>query len=139
MNTPVLGSRVRQLATEALQVFDQIAGAKSAVLFSADGFEIASWGTDATMVARLAAIGSSLAALGDAICTEAGLSGFSRSTIEGLSGTVTIMGIGSRQQMALAVVADTRATLGQLLWATQRCSSVLARVLEQQPPAAAPG
>ncbi len=125
VNTP------RELATHVLaESYQDIAGVQCAVLFSADGFEVASHGADATATARLAAIGSSLAALGGAISAEAELGEFERTTIESGNGTVTIMRVGSRGSMSLAVVAVRGAILGQLLWSTQRCCNNLAAALD---------
>lgn len=115
-----------EVATRLLQVYRDIAGVQSAVLFSADGFELASYSADEAAAARLAAIGSSLAALGGAISAEAGLDDFTRATIESRRGTVTIMRAGNDGAMSLAVVAGRTAVLGQILWATQRCCEELA-------------
>lgn len=119
----------RELARKALESYREIGGVQCAVLFSADGFELASYAADAAASSRLAAIGSSLAALGSAISVEAGLADFQRTTIESRDGTVTIMRVGSTGSMSLAVVAGRNAVLGQLLWATQRCSQTLAALM----------
>jgi predicted regulator of Ras-like GTPase activity (Roadblock/LC7/MglB family) len=129
MILPSAGRAPRELARKVLETYREVGGVQCAVLFSADGFELASYATDATASARLAAIGSSLAALGGAISAEAGLAGFDRATIESRDGTVTIMRVGSDGSMSLAVVAGRNAVLGQLLWATQRCSQALAAVM----------
>jgi predicted regulator of Ras-like GTPase activity (Roadblock/LC7/MglB family) len=120
----------RELARKVLESFREVAGAQCAVLFSSDGFEIASYATDANASARFAAIGSSLAALGTALSTEAGLGEFGRVTIESEGGAVTIMRVGTGQSMSLAVVANRNAVLGQLLWTTQRCCQALAKLLD---------
>ncbi len=121
----------RDLATRLLaENYRDISGVQCAVLFTADGFEVASHGADAAASARLAAIGSSLAALGGAISVEAGLDEFERTTIESRNGTVTIMRVGNEGSMAIAVVAVRNATLGQLLWSTQRCCQALAAALD---------
>ncbi len=120
----------RELARKVLESYREVAGVQGAVLFSSDGFEIASYATDATASARFAAIGSSLAALGGALSSEAGLGDFGRATVESAGGAVTIMRVGSGESMSLAVVANRNAVLGQLLWATQRCCQALAKVFE---------
>ena len=120
----------RELARKVLESYREVSGAQCAVLFSSDGFEIASYATDATASARFAAIGSSLAALGTALSTEAGLGEFGRVTIESEGGAVTIMRVGTGQSMSLAVVANRNAVLGQLLWTTQRCCQALAKLLD---------
>jgi len=119
-------SRVsREAAQKVLQSYRDVLGVQCAVLFSADGFELASYAADDAASARLAAIGSSLAALGSAISSEAGLDACERTTIESKGGTVTIMRVGDDGDMSLAVVAGRNAVLGQLLWATKRCCQAL--------------
>lgn len=130
MNTPPrLGNVPRDLARKLLESYGSAAGVQSAVLFTPDGFEIASHATDATASARLAAIGSSLAALGEAISTEAGLNRFERTTIESRDGTVMIMRIDGKSPMSLVVVTGKDVILGQLLWATQRCCQALSKLM----------
>ena len=124
-----IGAVPRELAARLLETLCAVAGVQSAVVFSLDGFELAAHPVEAGGAARVAAIGSSLAALGGAISHEAGLHDFERTTIESRDGTVTIMRIDAATPLALAVVADRKATLGQLLWATRQCCQSLARVL----------
>jgi len=121
----------RELARQPLETLGSVTGVQSAVLFSADGFEIAAHAADSAAARRLAAIGSSLAALGSAISAEAGLHEFERSTIESKDGSVTIMRVEGEQAMSLAVVAGRNALLGQLLWATRQCCQELARLIHQ--------
>lgn len=123
-----IGRLSREFARRELATLMETAGVKSAVLFSADGFEIASQATDAAAAARLAAIGSSLSALGSAIAAEAGLRDFERTMIESSDGTVLIMRVHGTRAMSLAAVADHGAVLGTLLWATQRCCEALGRI-----------
>jgi predicted regulator of Ras-like GTPase activity (Roadblock/LC7/MglB family) len=126
-----LRKSLREAARRHLQALGEVAGVRSAVLFSADGFEIASHATDTALASRLAAIGSSLAALGGAISAEAGLRDFERSTIESADGTVTIMRLRGSPPMSLAVIADRKATLGRLLWATRHCCDALTQFLDE--------
>ncbi len=120
-----LGRLSRELARRELAILVDTAGATSAVLFSPDGFEIASQTSGSADAGRLAAIGSSLAALGSAISGEVGLSDFERTTIESRDGTVLIMRVQGSKTMSLAVVAGQSAVLGTLLWAVQRCCQTL--------------
>jgi predicted regulator of Ras-like GTPase activity (Roadblock/LC7/MglB family) len=123
-------SRVsRELAKKVLETLGEIAGVRSAVLFTADGFEVAAHAADSATSARLAAMGSSLAALGTAISAEAGLKDFDRSTIESSDGTVVIMHVGNGSGMSVAVVANKEAVLGQLLWAIKRCCQALQKIM----------
>ena len=128
-------NRARRVPTELvkklLDILGGVAGVQSAVLFSSDGFEIASHAVDANASARLAAIGSSLAALGSAISAEAGLHDFNRTTIESQDGIVIIMRVDEGNTMSLVVVAGKKAVLGQLLWATQHCCQAIGKVLDK--------
>ena len=125
------GATVKEMARRVLETLREVRGVQSAVLFSADGFEIAAYAADAAASARLAAIGSSLAALGAAISAEAGLRDFERATIEGHSGTVMIRRIGAHanSSMSLAIVAGRNVVLGQLMWATQHCCNAIEKVV----------
>ena len=123
-----LGRLSREIARRELKTLVDTAGARSAVLFSSDGFEIASQTSGSADAGRLAAIGSSLAALGSAISAEVGLSDFERTTIESRDGTVLIMRLHGSKSMSLVVVADQNAILGTLLWAVQRSCQTLGRL-----------
>jgi predicted regulator of Ras-like GTPase activity (Roadblock/LC7/MglB family) len=120
----------RELARKILESYRELASVECAVLFSSDGFEIASHAADPAAASRLAAIGSSIAALGTALASESGLDDFERTTIETAKGAVTIMRVGKSGSMSLAVVAGENSVLGQLLWTTQRCCEALAELLE---------
>lgn len=125
------GRAARDQLRKQLEILGQVPGVQSAVLFSADGFEIAAHAADANAAARLAAIGSSLAALGSAIAAEAGLRDFERTTIESADGTVIILRAGGANALSLAVVAARNAVLGQLLWASQQCGRAIAELLHK--------
>ena len=124
-------SRVsREVARKQLELLGEVAGIRSAVLFTSDGFEVAAHAADAEVSARLAAIGSSLAALGTAIAGEAGLTDFERTLIEGEDGTVIIQRVGTGRALSLAAIADRKAVLGKLLWAVQHCAHTLSTLLK---------
>lgn len=131
MNTRRWGRPMRELADRHLETVMALAGVRSVVLFSADGFELASRSLDSEASVRLAAIGSSLAALGTAISGEAGLRDFERTTIEGADGTIVIMRIDGSDAMSIAVVASRGTTLGRLLWATQHCCRELGKAINE--------
>jgi predicted regulator of Ras-like GTPase activity (Roadblock/LC7/MglB family) len=122
---------VRELARKQLETLGQISGVQSAVLFSPDGFEIASHGASTELAGRLAAIGSSLTALGSAVSIEAGLEASERTIVESAGGTVMIMRLDSQQAMSLAVVTNRNVVLGRLLWATRNCCHALSKVMDK--------
>lgn len=126
-----LGRVSRELAKKRLETLGGVAGVQCVVLFSSDGFEIASHSADVAASARLAAIGSSLSALGSALSVEAGLRDFDRTTIESADGTVMIMRVSGINAMSIAVVAGQNAVLGQLLWETRQCCEALEGVVNQ--------
>lgn len=119
--TPRFGRAATGVAQKQLEaLFGATPGVISAVLMSADGFEVVSLQVGKGSAARLAAMGSSLTAIGSAIAREAGLVECQRMIIEAQNGTVVIMQVpDAKPPMSLAVVANSESVLGQLLWATK--------------------
>lgn len=107
-------------------------GVLSVVLLSADGFEVASLQTGKGGAARLAAMGSSLSAIGSAIAREAGIVECNRMIIESDSGTIVIMTIpDARPPLSLAIIAGEGCVLGRLLWAAKNCCIAIARAFSE--------
>lgn len=131
MTTKQWGRTAREMARKHLETVGALAGVKSVVVFSSDGFELASHSIDPALSVRLAAIGSSLAALGSAIAGEVGMRDFDRTTIETQDGTVIIMRVDGTDAVSLAVVAGSQALLGQLLWATRQCCQDLGNMMNE--------
>lgn len=128
MNAKRASSSMRESFDKVLSAYADVDGVRSAVLFSADGFELAAYGVDTHLRARLAAIASSLAALGIAITAEAGLNDFERAMFESRDGTILIVRAGADQAMSLVVVADKRISVGRALWTAQHCCAALNRI-----------
>ena len=130
---PRFGRVATGMAQKLLDAFGHSTpGVVSAVLLSADGFEVASLQLGKGGAARLAAMGSSLSAIGAAIAREAGIVECGRMIIESESGTVVIMQVPeSKPPMSLAVVADGAAVLGQLLWAAKQCCGAIGRAFKE--------
>lgn len=130
---PRFGRVATGVAQKLLDTFAHATpGVASAVLLSADGFEVASLQAGKGSAARLAAMGSSLSAIGSAIAKEAGIVDCNRMIIESDSGTVVIMNIhDSKPPMSLAVVANEHSTLGQLLWAAKNLCGAVARAFRE--------
>jgi predicted regulator of Ras-like GTPase activity (Roadblock/LC7/MglB family) len=130
---PRFGKVATGVAQKQLEAFGQSTpGVVSAVLLSADGFEVASLKVGKAGAERLAAMGSSLGAIGSAIAKEAGIVECSRMIIEADSGTVVIMHVpDAKPPMSLAVVADGASVLGQLLWAARNCCSAIGRAFRE--------
>ncbi|MED5431487.1 MAG: roadblock/LC7 domain-containing protein [Pseudomonadota bacterium] len=119
---------LRQL--QALQ--DSTPVITSAVLLSSDGFEVATLETDKGKASRLAAMGSSLAAISSAIAKEAGISECNRLIVESEEGVVAVMKVpNTYPPLALAVVANDASKLGQLIWGAKNCCAALSETLEK--------
>lgn len=130
---PRFGRVATGMAQKHLDTFAQTTpGVVSAVLMSADGFEVVSLQVGKGGAARLAAMGSSLSAIGSAIAKEAGIVECNRMVIESDSGTVVIMNVpDSRPPMSLAVIANDSSMLGQLLWSAKTCCAAIARAFRE--------
>jgi uncharacterized protein len=130
---PRFGRVATGVAQRQLEAFVQSTqGVLSAVLLSADGFEVASLQTGKSGAARLAAMGSSLSAIGSAIAREAGIVECNRMIIESESGTIVIMQIpDARPALSLAIIAGDGCVLGQLLWAAKNCCITIARAFRE--------
>lgn len=96
-----------------------------AVVTSGDGFEVASH-PPLPVTQRIAAMGSSLQALSEAIAREAGCGRSRNLIIETDSGTILVLGIANLvPRLSLAVVASGGEVLGRLLWAARACCVAL--------------
>ncbi|MAX56061.1 MAG: diacylglyceryl transferase [Alcanivoracaceae bacterium] len=130
----VISKTAISMAEKQLKIFsDSTKGVTSAVLLSSDGFEVAALQVDKKSASRLAAMGSSLAAISSAIAKEAGISECSRLIVESDEGVVAVMKIPNLEPpMALAVVANDASLLGQLLWGAKTCCEELSKKLGNQ-------
>ena len=132
MSGPRFAPKVVSASNEQLARFGrETPGIALAVLSSGDGFEVASYRADRATSARIAAMGSSLQALSEAITREAGLTGGRRLIIESDDGCVLAIGIAeSRPALSLVVVADKSASLGHLLWSAKICCTSVGRAFQ---------
>lgn len=123
------GRVARTVAQKCLDEFGRsTAGLRTAVLVSPDGFELAAFRLGENDAARMGALGSSLAAMGAAVCREAGLEGFERLLAETADGSVLVLPVpGVQPPMVLAIVAENTVVLGQLLWSAKGCLAALTR------------
>lgn len=127
MSVPRVSRVARTAAQKCLDEFGtNTRHVRSAVLLSADGFEIAALRLDHHGASRMAAMGSSLAAVASAITQEAGLSGFERMLVESEAGIVLVLHVpAALSTLAFVVVAEKKAVLGQLLWSSAACVAAI--------------
>ena len=107
----------------ALQWFiSQTAGGTAALVATTDGFEVAAVTHQSLSTEKMAAMTSSILALGEAALGEANYDGCQNVVIEANSGLIVMLAVGEqRKELLLSVIADKNAMLGQVLWAARRC------------------
>ncbi|PIF92091.1 hypothetical protein CLU86_3031 [Acidovorax sp. 62] len=119
------------LVTSAKQALDSYAapidGLQMALLTTPDGFEIASLRNRSDLqVNRLAAMASSLMAMGRAVGREIQVSNCNRLTFEAEGNVVVFQAIGGDFPCILCLVLRPGAVLGRALWSAGEISQTLA-------------
>ena len=133
----MLDSPVRQGASPALRasaeaharnLLQEVVGVRAVLAATADGFELAAALASHVDAARLAALASSIAAIGEVVSAEAGL-GESRSVIvETALGLVVVHRVPRADvPIILTVLAGTDALLGQVKFQLAAAAAALAR------------
>ena len=112
----------QRLIDALVATHDEITGA---LVCSVDGFEIAGSLPAALSAAKLAAMTSSLVALGEAVSGEGGVGGCLNVVIESQAGRLMMMDIPGDSRNLLTVISDDSATLGHVLWAVRECAQEL--------------
>lgn len=125
----ILDAMVKSAALRAVnEVMDQVKGARAAVVSTEDGFEVASRIENTTEIARLAALASSMAALGAIVGEEGRLGACQKVIIEAAGGhIVMVQAQRSDVSLVLSVVAGQDAIMGQILYFAGQAT----RTLEQ--------
>lgn len=102
------------------QLTDNLDGAIAALVCRADGIEIAQTQRRPVDVARLAAVASSLGALGDAASREAGIGSPRCVLVDSSMGRLLVRCMGRGEQAVIvALLTDAQVVLGQV-WAQLR-------------------
>lgn len=94
----------------------ELDGARSIVIATVDGFEVAHTGTQAVDPARLAAMVSSFAAVGDAASRETGIGVPRCLVIESTDGRLVVRCIEIQGESLIVVILTDKATLLGLVW-----------------------
>jgi uncharacterized protein len=114
-----------ELATLARAVPDLL----EAVISTEDGFELAAIGSTAESAARIAAMTSSMHALGETMAVETALGECHSVVVETDRGKVVIMRIDNADaSLRLTVVARNNALLGAVLFAARACAAGAAAI-----------
>jgi uncharacterized protein len=97
-------------------------GVNAALVVTSDGFEIASVLHSDLSPQKMAAMTSSMLALGEAILGEANLNDCQNVVIESNGGLIIMLSVGDpSRELLLSVVTNGQAMLGQVLWAARQC------------------
>ncbi len=108
------------------QLMSQIKGAKAVVISTEDGFELASQVENTAQVARLAAMASSLAALGVLAGEESGLGNCSSVTIEAHGGYLAILQVRRADtSLMISIITGNDAVVGQVLYFSKQAARAL--------------
>jgi uncharacterized protein len=125
-------NRVRAVVCQARvdALVDEHSEISGALVSTADGFEVAARLRPEVSSPKVAAMTSSLVALAEAISGEGGLGECRDLVVDSAMGRILMMDVPSTGgRLLLTVFCDTRATLGQVLWAVRACRQSLGREL----------
>lgn len=113
---------------EARTIIEELTGVIAVVIATVDGFDIASETTRGVEAARIAAMASSISAIGEVVATEAALGRNNSVTISSEKGFAFVQTV-YRQDVALVinVIADASAVLAQIAYRTGQCAGALQR------------
>ncbi len=120
-----LTDALRRACEAALQrLVNETSGVTAAVVVTSDGCEVASVLPSEASAPKLAAMTSSIHALGEAVVAEALLRRCQNVVIEAETGNVVMLAIPESQgTLLLTVIASKRAILGHLLWSCRTCTT----------------
>lgn len=124
----LFGPAFIQRCTQALErLASSEPATMAAVVATADGFALASVGDQVLSAARLAALASSLQALGQAALRELDLPGVGFLFIENERGKILVAEVSRESHSVILCVACGHAAIsGRLLWAARQCAAEIA-------------
>jgi len=114
-------------AESAIQkLIDNVRGIKAVVISTEDGFEIAAWVENTAQVSRLAAMASSMAALGAIAGEESQLGTCDNIIIEAPNGYLVMMQARHQKSiLIISIITNKDAVMGQVLYfSRQVCKSL---------------
>jgi uncharacterized protein len=114
---------------QADALMNEISGALAVIFSSSDGFDVASSARSPDQVVRMAAMASSIAAIGSVIGQETMLGNHRGITVAVERGYVVMVEVPHpNTPMILSVVADHTAVLGQLNYLAREAANAIAAV-----------
>lgn len=117
-------------AEAAIQkLMENVRGIKAVVISTEDGFEIAAWVENTAQVSRLAAMASSMAALGAIAGEESQLGTCDNIMIEAPRGYLIMMQTThSAINLIISIITDKDAVIGQVLYFSRQVCKMLENV-----------
>lgn len=107
---------VRGAKRVAQSLADEVGGRSAALIATADGFELAAAGARSISADRLAAMVSSIAALGDAAGRETGIGSTNCLVVDATEGRLVVRCVQYRgEQLIVVLLTDKSVLLGLLL------------------------
>ncbi len=134
MNTKaILKGGIRSACEVRLnELVAELPGIVAAQLTTADGFEVATHSglMESGISAKLAAMGSSLWALSQAVSASTNIGGSRSLVVEGEQGHVVLMSVPKiKPALSLLVVTNQSAILGQTLWTARNAALDVSRLV----------
>ncbi|RYY91843.1 MAG: hypothetical protein EOO24_30430 [Comamonadaceae bacterium] len=125
-----VSAALQQAAQAAVdQLMSELRGVRAVVIATEDGFELAGRMENNAQVARLAALASSLAALGALAGEESNLGACDNVTIEAAQGhLVMVQARHAEVDLIVSVVTSRDAIIGQVLYLSKRVAAGLRQV-----------
>lgn len=112
------------------KLIEELGEIKGVLVSSIDGFEIAARMRGNSSPAKLAAMTSSLLALGEAVSEEGEVGQCSDLVIDATSGRVLLMDIPHpTRKLLLTVLSSSTLTLGRAIWAARNCRQMISEKL----------
>lgn len=111
---------------EALSILNDISGVSAVVIATVDGFDVASQVRNGLDPARVAALASSIAAIGEVVATEARLGRNKSVTIDTENGFAVIYSVHRKDiGLVINVISTSEALIGQVNYRTAAAARVL--------------
>lgn len=111
---------------EAEHLINEVEGVTAVVVATIDGFDVASVMRNGGEAARIAAMASSISAIGAVVSQEAGLGNSRSVTIDTDAGFAVVYGVSRPDaELIINVIANGDAVLGQVAWRTAEFARTL--------------
>ena len=111
---------------EVHRLLQSVDGLQAAVVATVDGFEVAQASHATIDAARMAAMASSVCALGEAVAREAGLGNYVSATIEAAQGRAILYAIPRADvPLVLHLLASEQSMLAHIMYAARQTADTL--------------